>query len=136
LKIRKDFEKLLLEGAVDGKSMLHICHAADNGTIPALLPKYNAAIRQAIRLARPAAERLDLRDPLLDPCWFEFFVLVVRQRGEAGGNRPALYHQAVRPFREGLSAVEAGEALFRQELLQELSLTPEGGLAAHATQSG
>ena len=53
--IRKDLQTLILEKAVDGKCMLHLCHAADSGTIPKLLGKYNAAIAQAIRLSKPVA---------------------------------------------------------------------------------
>lgn len=121
-KVRKDFQKLLLEEAVDGKSMLHICHAADSGTIPGLLAKYNAALKQAIRLSRPAAAQLGLRSLEDDPCWFALFVLVVRQRGRAGGDQPILYNQVVTPFGATGARVEAGEALFRPDLLREVPL--------------
>lgn len=121
-KIRKDLQKLLLERAVDGKCMMHICHAANRQTISALLEKYNAAMPQAIRLAREAATRHPLPDIADDPSWFSLFVLVVRQRGRAGGNRPALYHQGVAPFGAWLARVEAGEVLFRPDLLQEVHM--------------
>jgi hypothetical protein len=114
-KIRKDFEKLLLEVAADGKCMLHLCHAAHRGTIPALRKKYNAALAQALRRAQQTAAHLGLRNPTQDPCWFDLMILVIHQRGPAGGNRPILYRQAVQPFGAGLTRVEAGESLFREE---------------------
>ncbi len=52
-KVRKDFQKLIVERAHRGKSMLHILHAADGATIPAVYQKYNAGIRWALHRATP-----------------------------------------------------------------------------------
>ena len=125
-KIRKDLEKLLLESAVDGKCMLHLFHAAHRDTIPSVLDKYNAAMRQAIRRARDAiarAREATTRDPLpdlaADASWFSLLVLVVRRRE---GNRPALYHHGAASFGAWLTRFEAGEVSFGEDSLVQVPL--------------
>lgn len=115
--IRKDIMKLILEKAEHGKSMIHICHAANSGTIPAVLHKYNAALWQGLRMSRPIAARLGLLDPFEDPTWFTLFVLVVHRRGVQGRNQPYLYRQHVNSFGVALQRVNRGDALFNPDVL-------------------
>ena len=112
-KVRKDFQKLIVERAHRGKSMLHILHAADGATIPAVYQKYNAGIRWALHRATPVVTVRLERNPLDDASWFTFFILVVRMRRQ--GNRPALYFREFPRFGDLLSRVAAGEEVFRQE---------------------
>jgi hypothetical protein len=121
-KVRKDLEKLILERAADGKCMLHICHAADAGTVPSVLEKYNMAMPHAVRRAREAAARNDLPDIASDRSWFSLFVLVIRRRGREGGDRPVLLHQGLGPIGGWLARAEAGAAVFREDLLEPVPL--------------
>lgn len=123
--IRKDILKLILEKTEHGKSMIHICHAADSGTIPAVLHKYNAAVWQGLRKSRPIAARLGLPDPFEDPTWFTLFILVVHLRGAQGRNRPFLYRQHVDSLGYALQQVHRGEVLFGPESLKSEPLVPE-----------
>ena len=86
--ISKDFRKLLLEKAVTGKCMFHICHAADNGTIKAVLEKYNAGFAKAIARATKDAVALGVTLDHNEANWFALYILVVRVRHEA--NQPFL----------------------------------------------
>jgi hypothetical protein len=89
--IRKDFEKLLLENATDGKGMLHILHAVDDGTLPSLQEKYTIAHGFALN----RAQKVIARPPLINnpPAnrWFTLFILVHHLRGLQGQNRPFLF---------------------------------------------
>ena len=123
--IRKDIVKLILEKAEHGKSMIHICHAADSGTIRAVLHKYNAAVWQGLRMSRPTAARLGLPDPFEDTAWFTLFILVVRLRGAQGRNRPYLYRQHVDLYGEALQKVHGGEVLFSRRRHGERAPSPE-----------
>lgn len=116
--IRKDVQKLILEAAVHGKSMLHILHAANAATVPSVLRKYNAAVWQGLRLSSPVAARLGLPDPYNDDAWFTLFILVIRQRGREGRNRPILYYQHAERFGSALRRVAEGEPLFVMDRLQ------------------
>lgn len=117
---RKDFQKLILEVAEEGKSIVHILQAANRGSIPEVLGKYNIGLWQATRLSLEQAGLLLVRDPLADPVWFTLFILVVRLRHEA--KRPFLYHQHLDDFGETLRRAENGEPLFREGCLVRLSL--------------
>jgi len=112
-KVRKDFQKLILERAQWGKAMLHILHAADHDSVPAVLQKYNAGIKWALRLAAPVAAARQNRDPLEDGCWFTLFILVVRRRRV--GNTPALNVREFARFGDALRRVHAGDDLFRRD---------------------
>ena len=93
------------------------------------LRKYNAAVWQGLRQSRPVAARLGLRDPLDDDAWFTLFILVVRQRGREGGNRPFLCHQQVERFGTALAHVAQGQTLFLPEHLQCEELAAGGAVA-------
>jgi hypothetical protein len=119
--IRKDIIKLILEKAGHGKSMLHICHAADCGTIPGVLRRYNAALRQALRISRQIFAPRGLPDPFQDPAWFTLFVLVARVRGAERRNGACLYRAHLDSYGEALRRVHGGEVLFD---LQEIESVP------------
>ena len=105
--------------------MIHICHAADSGTIAAVLHKYNAAVRKGLEMSLPIAERLGLPDPFEDRAWFTLFVLVVRLRGAQGRNRPYLYRQHLDSFADVLQQVDGGEVLFHPDDMESELLCPE-----------
>lgn len=109
-KVRKDFQKLIVETARKGKSMLHILHAEDNATIPAVYQKYNAGIKWALRRAAPVVNVRLRRNPLDDASWFSFFILVVRRRLDQ--NRPALYYKEFDHLGNLLRRVSNGETVF------------------------
>ncbi len=74
--ISKDLRKLLLEKA-GGKVMFHICHAADAGTLPAVIQKYVASF--AFATATVAAEQVESAN---DNSWFAFYLLVLHDRND------------------------------------------------------
>jgi hypothetical protein len=115
LPIRKDFQKLMLEVAEQGKSIMHILQAVDADTISSLLGKYNIAVRRAVSLPREQARLLSIPDPLLDSVWFTLFILVVHHRKES--DRPFLYHQHLENFGAALQQAEKAEPLFREQCL-------------------
>lgn len=80
--ISKDLRKLLLEKA-PGKAMFHICHAADSGTLPALIKKYNLALRFAIARIEELGQ---VREPF---DWLDLYVLVLYERNPGG--QPAIH---------------------------------------------
>ena len=86
--ITKDFQKLLLEQATDGKGILHILHAANAGTLEAVLQKYRAALTRALELP-------NIQQP---SCWFILFILVVYQRGQQRQIAPVLRHLGLDNF--------------------------------------
>lgn len=86
--ISKDLRKLLLEMA-PGKSMFHICHASDAGTLRAVVGKYVAAFAFAwSSVDSGEAERAS------GESWFSIHILVLYDRSDE--KKPVLYHYAVR----------------------------------------
>ena len=120
--VRKDFQKLLLETATHGKSMLHILHASKKNSIPRVLAKYNVALREALTRSVAAAAAHNLPSPLADPSWFSLFLLVVWRRGKTHGDRPILFYQDLAPFGAALQEVQNGQTLFRENLLTALDI--------------
>ncbi len=118
--ISKDFQKLLLEQATNGKGLLHILHAADAGTLDALLQKYRVALTGALGASRKALELLKTRP---QSCWFTLFILVVRCRGQQGQNRPFLYSLTLDQFGPGL---ENAQDVFPMNDFRLLCLTEQG----------
>lgn len=129
--ISKDLEKLLREPAASGKSMVHICHAANAGTVQAVLAKYNAGLKRAVEKV------LVEQDPGAgspwdaDICWFEFLLLIAHQRGKIGGGRPCLYRLSFGSLSEAVRAVLAGGSAFEEAGLVPVPLT--SGLGKGAT---
>ena len=72
--IGKDFQKLLREEVKSGKAMFHICHAAKQKTVPALIGKYN----RALAAARAAVAGHDLTHN--ERNWFALYILVLIDR--------------------------------------------------------
>ncbi|HVC95913.1 MAG TPA: hypothetical protein VND64_19645 [Pirellulales bacterium] len=116
--ISKDFQKLIRESAEHGKSMLHICHAANRRTVNSVLKKYNDALYAALTKARQYATEHKLQWPLDDASWFTLFIFVVRKRGRDGGNRPWLCEQRCGQFGKVLDRVARGEMVFQETLLE------------------
>jgi len=138
-KVRKDFQKLIVEPAGDGKAMLHILHGAKKKTVPAVLKKYNLAVRQAIRRCLPLVGEHDVPDPFADDRWFTLFIFVVRRRGKEHGNRPVLYCLHFEHFGDALRRAHSGEELFKEDGLRVLSLDdppPAGAEDTVAESSG
>lgn len=127
--VSKDILKLILERAEHGKSMIHICHAANSGTIPALLRKYNVAVKKALRKSLQMADPLGLPCPFQDSAWFTLFVLVLRQRGQEGHNRPYLYRQHIASYGQALGQVQQGQVLFDPQSIESELLAPQEGEA-------
>jgi hypothetical protein len=121
-KVRKDFQKLIVEPAGDGKAMLHIFHAAKKKTVAAVLTKYNLAICQALRRCLPLVEGHDVPDPFVDDRWFTLFIFVVRRRRKEPGNQPVLYYRHFEHFGAALRQANSGAVLFKEGELQVLSL--------------
>lgn len=92
--ISKDLHKLRAERVRYGRCMLHICQAANAGTLPALVKKYDAAMRRALVSASAtvgdtaaAHSQKEASEP-----WFILLILVLRQRGKANAAQgPRLY---------------------------------------------
>ncbi len=82
--LSKDLRKLLFEPSVDGRAVLHVLQASDEGTLPSLLGKYRLALQVA--LAEVAGQ-----EPVT-ATWFSLVFFAVRRRGPRGGDRPALWH--------------------------------------------
>lgn len=121
--ISKDLHKLLREPAMNGKSMVHICHAANAGTIRAVLAKYDAGLKRAIENVR-AEESPGAGSPWESgTCWFEFLLLVAHQRGKIGGGRACLYRLSFATFGSVARAALAGESVFQKEQLVPVPLT-------------
>lgn len=82
-KITKDIHKMSAEPAKSGRCMLHICQAADSGTINALLKKYDAVTQRAMDSAIATVTRCSGQ-----ACdgWFMLVILVVHQRGASKGS--------------------------------------------------
>jgi hypothetical protein len=129
-KVRKDFQKLIAEPAGDGKAMIHILHGANKATVAAVLKKYNFAVRQALRRCLPSVEEHHIRHPFEDNRWFTLFIFVVRRRGKAHVNRPALYYQHFDHFGTALRRADAGEDLFKEDELQSIPLEDPPGETA------
>lgn len=120
--VRKDFQKLMLETATHGKSMLHILHASNKNSVPGVLAKYNVALREALTRSVAAAADHTLPSPLADPSWLSLFLLVVRRRGKPHGDRPILHYQDLAPFGAALQEVQNGLSVFRENLLAQLDV--------------
>lgn len=120
--ITKDLHKLLLEPSADGKCMLHMCHAANSGTVRAVLAKYDAALRRAVEDAR-ADDDFSAATASRVVGWFEFLLLIGHQRGKVGEDRPCLYHLSFVTLEHAARAVLAGESAFQQAQLVPVPLT-------------
>ncbi len=107
--ISKDLQKLLRERASSGLCMLHVLHATDKGTIPALLQKYGVALRRAVEEAKDDIERAKDEDVIRNR-WFVFAILVQHQRN-VPENPPGLCCQMINDF---LPAVLRGEVCFAE----------------------
>jgi hypothetical protein len=130
--ISKDLHKLLREPAASGKSMVHICHAANTGTIRAVLAKYDAGLKRAVENVR-AEQTPGAESPWeADTCWFEFLLLIAHQRGKIGGDRPCLYRLAFTNLCEAVRKVLAGEGVFEEARLVPVPLTAGSGKGATA----
>ena len=94
--IRKDMHKLLAEPVMHGRCMLHICQATNDGTLRALIPKYDKATLAALgdaeetRAAQPEIGRR-ICPPSVDP-WFRLVFLVLHQRGKKFANMGSCLH--------------------------------------------
>lgn len=85
-QVRKDFEKLFCEPALEGYCIFHLLHSANRTSLPALMMKYTAAICAA------RARVLDrARLPLPPVRWFVLFVLVRHMRGRQNRNCARLF---------------------------------------------
>lgn len=105
--ISKDYRKLLMEEGQSGKCMFHICHAANRGTLPAVLEKYNAGLTRARTRSLADATALGADLSHNERCWFALYILVVNDRNHA--NQPYL-HSYVAP---SLSALLANTPVFQ-----------------------
>lgn len=128
--ISKDLHKLLREPAASGKSMVHICHAANAGTLRAVLAKYDAGLKRAVENVL-AEQNPGARSPWdADTCWFEFLLLIAHQRGKIGGDRPCFYHLSFDSLGEAARAVLAGEEVFEEARLVPVPLASSLGKGA------
>jgi len=136
--IRKDFQKLILEIAEHGKSIVHILHAAKARSIRSVLGKYNIGLWQGVRRSREEARLLLVPDPVADPVWFTLFILVLHLRDQ--GDRPFLYHQHLDNFGAALQRAENRDPLFCegclvcQPLDEAVHLLRRQGLASAASK--
>jgi hypothetical protein len=105
--ISKDYRKLLMEEGESGKCMFHICHAADRGTLPAVLEKYNAGFTNAHARSLTDAATLGVDLSHNERCWFALYILVVNDRNHA--NQPFLHSYAA----PSLTALLANSAVFQ-----------------------
>jgi hypothetical protein len=110
--ISKDYRKLLMEEGKSGKCMFHICHAANRGTLLAVLEKYNAGFSRALAKSRADAATLGINLDQNEQCWFALYILVVNDRNHR--NQPFL-HSYVAP---SLTALLANSPIFQIGFLE------------------
>jgi len=84
--ITKDVHKLWAEPARSGRCMFHICQAANAGTLPAVISKYNAVTLSAKRSASITISDHKGRANEYGGGWFILYVFVLRGRGTSLGS--------------------------------------------------
>ena len=87
-KITKDLHKLWAEPGRHGRCMFHICQAANAGTMPALVAKYDAVTQNARDLAAETVRRQygSVQRNGMPDGWFLLLILILHQRGDKIGS--------------------------------------------------